>query len=47
MNIKLELLKNHIIDRIIYNFEDFEIDARQIVDFEAHHIDCGSRHDFG
>ena len=35
MDIKLELLKNHIIDFINSNIEDFEIDASQIADATA------------
>ena len=35
MNIKVELLKRHIIDYIRFNIEDLEIDASQIADTTA------------
>ena len=35
MNIKLELLRNHISDYLKYNIEDLEIDASQIADSTA------------
>ena len=35
MNIKVELLKNHITDFIKFKIEDFEIDASQIADTTA------------
>ena len=35
MNIKLELLKNHISDFINSNLKDFEIDASKIADTTA------------
>ena len=35
MNIKLEILKEHITDFIKYRLEDFEIDASQIADTTA------------
>ena len=35
MNIKVELLKNHIADFIQNKIEDFEIDASQIADTTA------------
>ena len=35
MNIKVELLKNHIIDLITCELKDFEIDASQIADTTA------------
>lgn len=35
MNIKVELLKNHITDFINYHVEDFDIDASQIANTTA------------
>ena len=35
MDIKVELLKNHITDFIKFKIEDFEIDASQIADTTA------------
>ena len=35
MNIKVELLKKHIIDFIKFNVQDLEIDATQIADTTA------------
>ena len=35
MNIKVELLKNHITDFIKFKIEDFDIDASQIADTTA------------
>ena len=35
MNIKLELLKNHITDYINYRLEDFDIDASEIANTTA------------
>ena len=35
MNIKLELLREHIIDYVRFKLEDFEIDASQISDTTA------------
>ena len=35
MNVKLELLRNHIADFIKYRIKDFEIDATQIADTTA------------
>lgn len=35
MNVKLELLRNHITDFVKYRIEDFEIDATQIADTTA------------